>query len=259
MKGTHRILAVIFITFVAVGVVNYLPNGGGSEGKGSVKPGEKPALWGLTDPPILQNVSWERKGKVETATLPGNMAEKLEEQLWALGYYQVYANWSNCRWTIWSGRRTYYVGETGNGILVTRGSWKAVLEWVNETSKCGKPEWATTVIGPSPEKALAYTTSTIGNTLEKNGVVVISTEWDGKIPWNLSNYSLRAGKVKILILIYATEGQVNFARSLIEGKTLCISALGYKALIVLKGPEDKVEVAFKLMEKTLGNGNTLCG
>ncbi|WP_456422877.1 hypothetical protein [Thermococcus sp.] len=257
MKGAHRIPAVIIITFIVVGVVNYLPTGGG-EGTGSVKPAERPILWGLTDPPILQNVSWERSGNVETATLPMHLEEKLEEQLWALGYYPVYANWSDCRWTIWNGRRTYYVRETDSGILLARGSLKEVVRWVNETSKCGKPGGETAVIGPSPEKALAYTTSMIGNTLEKNGVIVISSEWNEKIPWSLANYSLTAGKVKILILIYATDGQANYARSIVNGKTLCITSLGYKALLVLRGTGDKVEAVLKLIEKNAKDRNALC-
>lgn len=258
MDRTHRIPAIIIITFIVVGVVNYLPNGRGSEGMGSVKPAGKPILWGLADPPILQNVSWERSENVETATLPRYLRGKLEEQLWALGYYPAYANWSDCRWTIWSGKRTYYVEETGDGTLVARGSLKEVVGWVNKTSKCGKPGWPTTVIGPSPRKALAYTASLIGDALERDDTILAPSEWNEKIPWNLANYSLTAGKVKILILIYATDGQANYARSIVDGKTLCISALGYKALLVLRGPGDKVETVLRLIEKNAKGRNALC-
>ncbi|NJE49108.1 hypothetical protein [Thermococcus sp. 9N3] len=260
MKGKYRILAIIVITLIAVGVVNYLPKGGemGQEEE-SVKPVEKPALWGLTDPPLLENVSWERNGNVEVTTLPRNLTGKLEEQLRALGYYPVYANWSDCRWTIWDGRRAYYVGETEGGILVARGELKAVVEWVNETSKCGKPGWKTTVIGPSPQKALSYTASLIGDALEKDGVIVVPSEWNGKIPWNLANYSLEAGKVKILILIYATDEQLEYARSLLEGKTLCISALSYRALVVLDGPTGDISRAYDSIESVANTRGASCG
>ncbi|NJE54895.1 hypothetical protein [Thermococcus sp. 21S9] len=257
MKGTHRILAIIVIALIAVGVVNYLPRNG-ENGGGSVKPAEKPVLWNLTDPPVLQTVSWERNGNIEVTTLSRDVEEKLDYQLRALGYYPVYANWSNCRWTIWNGRKAYYVGETEEGVLVARGDLKAVVEWVNETSKCGKPGWKTTVIGPSPQKALSYTVSLIGDALEKDGVIVVPSEWDEKIPWNLANYSVEAGKVKILILIYATDEQLEYARSLFEGKTLCLSTLGYRALVVLEGPTWDVSKAYDSIESVANTRGASC-
>ncbi len=260
MKGRYRILAIIVIALIAVGVVNYLPKSGESgQEEESVKPVEKPTLWGLTDPPLLENVSWERNGNVEVTTLPRNLTGNLEEQLRTLGYYPVYANWSDCRWTIWSGRKAYYVGETKDGILVARGDLKAVVEWVNKTSKCGKPGWKTTVIGPSPQKALSYTASLIGEALEKDGTIVVPSGWGGKIPWNLANYSVEAGKVKILILIYATDEQLEYARSLLEGKTLCISALGYRALVVFNGPAWDVSRAYDSIESVADTRGASCG
>ncbi|GAB6136030.1 hypothetical protein [Thermococcus prieurii] len=258
MKGTHRVLAIIVIALIAVGVVNYLPRNG-EGGEESVSPAKKPVLWNLTDPPVLQTVSWEMEGNIEVTTLSGDVEEKLDYQLRPLGYYPVYANWSDCRWTIWNGRKAYYVGETEEGVLVARGDLKAVVEWVNETSKCGKPGWKTTVIGPSPQKALSYTASLIGDALEKDGVIVVPSEWNGKIPWNLANYSVEAGKVRILILIYATDEQLEYARSLLEGKMLCISALSYRALVVLDGPAGDISRAYDSIESVADTRGASCG
>ena len=256
----NRILAVMAVAFIAVFVANYLPTES-VDGKvqEAIKTPGKPFLWGLTDPPVLKNVSWERNGNVEVTELPRNLAGKLEGQLRALGYYPVYANWSDCRWTIWGGRKAYYVGETEDGILVARGVLRAVVEWVNETSKCGKPGWMTTVIGPSPQKALSYTASLIGEALEKDGVIVVPSKGDGKIPWNLANYSLKAGNVKILILIYATDEQLEYAESLVEGKTLCISALSYRALVVLTGPSRDASDVYRSIKEVAKSRGALPG
>lgn len=261
MNGRYRVLAVIVIALIAVGVVNYLL-GESVEGegeRGNQKPAGRPFLWGLTEPPVLENVSWEKMGGVEITTLPRYVEGELEGQLRALGYYPVYANWSDCRWTIWNGRKAYYVGENGSLVLVARGELKAVVEWVNETSKCGKPGWKTMVIGPSPQKALSYTASLIGDALERSGIIVVPSEWDGKIPWNLANYTLRAGKVEMLVLIYATDEQLEHAMSLVEGKTLCVSALGYRALVVLKGPTRDVSRVYNLIESLANDRGASCG
>ena len=259
MKGTHRILAIIVIALISVGIANYSPKGWENRMGENVEPAKKPSLWGLTDPPVLQNVNWERKGNVEMAMLPGNAGGELETQLRALGYYPVYANWSTCRWTIWRGKRAYYVGETDSGILIVRGNLRDVVEWASKTSKCGKPGPMTRVIGPSPEKALSYTVSLIGEALEKDGKIAVPSEWDGKIPWNLANYSLKTGNVSILVLIYATDEQLDYARSLVEGETLCTHALGYYGLIVLNGPPWDVSRAYNSIEGVFKVRETSCG
>ncbi|WP_297074153.1 hypothetical protein [Thermococcus sp.] len=259
MKGTHRILAIVIIALISVGIANYSPKGWESRMGENVEPAKKPALWGLTEPPVLQNINWEREGNVEVATLPRNAGGKLETQLKALGYYPVYANWSTCRWTIWTGKRTYYVGETGSEILIVRGSLEDVIEWADENSHCGKPGPMTKVIGPSPKKALSYTVSLIGEGLEKDSKIAVPYKWDGKIPWSLANYSLRTGNVSMLVLIYATEEQLDYARSLVEGKTLCTHALGYYALLVLNGPEGGVSRAYNSIEDTFEVGGAPCG
>ena len=256
----YRILAVMVITLIAVGLANYLPiESEEGEDLGTMGIPEKPLLWGLTDPPVLQNVSWEENGDVEVARLSKDITGKLESQLRALGYYPVYANWSDCRWTIWAGKKAYYVGESGSNLTVARGTLRAVVEWVNKTSKCGKPGWMTTVIGPSPRKALSYTVSLIEDALKKSGVIVVPSTWSGKISWSLANYSLKAENVKILILIYATDEQLEYAESLVDGKKVCLSALSYRALVVIVGPSHDVLKAYDSIEEVAKSRGAICG
>ncbi|MEO2151487.1 MAG: hypothetical protein ABGW50_02375, partial [Thermococcus sp.] len=59
--------------------------------------------------------------------------------------------------------------------------------------------------------------------------------------------------------IYATDEQLGYARSLMERKTLCISALGYRALVVLDGPAWDVSRAYDSIESVANTRGASCG
>jgi hypothetical protein len=86
---------------------------------------------------------------------------------------------------------------------------------------------------------------------------VVPGEWNGTVPWNLENATLRAGDVTMLVLVYATRGQAEYARFLVGGRTLCISSLGYYSLIVLTGPPGQVMDVYDAIRKVAENRNGL--
>ncbi len=238
------VLAVLIVALLNV----FVP---GEEGE-KVRGVKRPVLWAIDEPPILKEAEWEEKDGVEIATLPAEKWKELSLQLKALGYFPVYGNWSGeCRWTLWAGKELYYVELSGEKIRVARGEVNYLLDWIGENSGCGKPSAETRIIGPDPGKALAYVVTLIGEASQKIGILAFPGEWKWGAPnWSLANWTLRAGNVTVIVLIYGTEEQARYASSFMKD-CACIHALGYVALLSLRGDPYDVERLYRALESVM--------
>ncbi len=236
-------------------------------GRDEVKPVEKPALWGLTDPPALTDMSWEKTGnaevlKVENGSAPQLYGEVIAE-LQDLGYSMSSGNWSGteCQWSLWerAGGKAYYVAYNGSTFLAVRGSSSGVLNETRREWLCGRPSGSFIASAPSPGKAAEVLAIGLGKELMDAGISIGQANWSGPLPdWYLAKFSFEAKTgdgVQVLILIYSREDQVRYAKYLLRkadrGLRFIESDAGqYRALIVLKGRKADVERVLSIITET---------
>jgi hypothetical protein len=228
-----------------------------------IEPVPKPALWGLSDPPVIGNMSWTKEGAVETLWEENHSVPQLYGevigQLQDLGYSLEEGNWSrtDCQWSLWdNGRRAYYVAYNGTKFLAIRGKLQDVVNATKERWLCGRPSGSRVIATPSPWKEAEILAITMGKELMDANVSVKPEEWRGPLPdWYLAKFSFEAktgGGVDILILIYSAEDQVKYAKYQLMKrernlKLLESDAGQYRALIVLKGNPKGVESVLSII------------
>ncbi len=246
-----RVLGIIVVIAVLASALYYWE-------RDELKPVEKPALWGLTDPPALANMSWEKTRnaevlKVENGSAPQLYGEVIAE-LQDLGYAMSSGNWSrtNCQWSLWerAGGKTYYVAYNGSTFLAVRGKSSGVLNETRREWLCGKPSGLFIASAPSPWKAAEVLAIGLGKELMDANISIGQANWSGPLPdWYLAKFSFgaKAGDgVQVLILIYSKDDQVRYAEYVLRKadgslRFMESDAGQYRALIVLKGRKSDVD------------------
>ena len=235
--------------------------------RNGIKPVEKPDLWGLTDPPALADMGWEKTGNVEVLKVENGRAPQLYGEVIAelqnLGYAMTSGNWSgtDCQWSLWerAGGKAYYVAYKGSTFLAVRGSSSGVLNETRREWLCGRPSGSFIASAPSPGKAAEILAIGLGKELVDAGISIGQANWSGPLPdWYLAKFSFEAkagNGVQVLILIYSGEDQVRYAKYVLmkadRGLSFIESDAGqYRALIVLNGKKADVKRILSIITAT---------
>ncbi|WP_456368738.1 hypothetical protein [Thermococcus sp.] len=242
-KVTKALILVVFIGLIAGSFV-YIKYE-------RIEPVEKPALWGLSDPPSLSNFTWMSEGGTQVLNVTLKKAPEVYgnaiKELKLLGYALDSGNWSSseCQWSLWvKSGRAYYVAYRGSRLLAIRGKFRDVVKATEKKWLCGRPLDSTPVKAPTPEMILLKHALQIGNTLMKHNVEVSPGNWTGPLPdWYLEKMSFTAkvGEgVEILLLLYSSDDQVRYAEYVMRQRDRSLRFLegdaeDYRILIVLKG------------------------
>ncbi len=226
---------------------------------------QRPTLWGLTDPPAADNLTWSGKGVQVAEESIGNAARfygEFETELLDLGYSMLMGNWSNvsCQWSVWDNpifNRTYYIAYSGKRFLGIRGREEDVLRAAGSRWLCQNPSNASTLLTPSPQREAMALSLKLGALFSNKGIAVKNAEWRGPLPdWYLGKFSFRAevGEgVDVLILVYTKEDQAEYAAYELRKadhslRILRSYGLRYHALIVLNGSPGDVERAVAILQ-----------
>ncbi|AMQ19097.1 hypothetical protein A0127_07920 [Thermococcus peptonophilus] len=216
-----------------------------------IEPVPKPPLWGLSDPPVLDNLTWVKVGDVEIANTTTQAASRVYgdslKQLKLLGYSINSGNWSNisCQWSLWvKAEKAYYLAYNGTHFLSIRGKPNDVINATEEHWLCGRPLDSSPIKSPTPEIILLRQTMYVANKLMENNISVGAGTWTGPMPdWYLSkmNFKVNVGDgVEVLMLLYSSEDQVKYAEYLMKKEDRGLHFLqgdaeDYRVLIALKG------------------------
>jgi len=266
-KAAGIVLVVVLI--LAGGGVWYL-----SSDRNTVK---KPALWGMSNPPEVANLTWTSAGNVQVARATLQNAPEFygefESDLAKLGYAMDMGNWSSteCQWSVWSSEhwnRTYYIAYSSNKFLAIRGPYNAVMNATNTNWLCHRPKGSTLLNSPSPQKTAEQEALLMLVGMMRQGINASPANWTGPLPdWYLSKVSFRVdvGRgVDVLILMYTSEDQMKYAEYLLkkEDKNLRIledSEGQYYDIIVLKGDPMDVNTVVKLIQNEGSAANSTLG
>jgi len=228
----------------------------------------KPWDWGLADPPLANNLTWSQDGKVQitNATLPNapSFYGEMERELLNLGYSMLMGNWSNtsCQWSVWNSmtrNRTYYIAYSGTHFIGIRGSYFDVMNAADKHWICQNPANSSIMVTPSPESAAREISLRIGDIMMQQNITVGPLNWTGPMPdWYLGKFSFQIhfGKgVDVLVLVYTSQEQAEYARYLLEKEDSSLKILRdyggqYYSLIVFKGDEHDVNAVIKIIQSS---------
>ncbi len=249
-------LGIILVLFLLAGTVYWRHN--------YVEPVPKPEIWGLSDPPSLANMSWEKRGTADVLIFEGQNAPRLYgevlEELQDLGYTMLEGNWSRteCQWSLWEGRNeSYYIAYNGTRFLAIRGPREDVLRTSSREWLCGRPSGSSIAVVPGPWKAAEILALALGSKLMERNVSIAPANWTGPVPdWYLAKFSFRANVgegVEVLILVYSSKDQVKYAEYLMKKEDRSIKFLrndggNYYALIALRGRKADVDKAVEIIQ-----------
>ncbi len=228
---------------------------------------KKPALWGLIDPPLSENLTWTGKGDLQVANATLKDAAEFygdfEGQLIDLGYSMMMGNWSStkCQWSIWNSgvhNKTYYIAYDGSRFLAIRGRYLQVMEKAGKDWLCQDPSNASPISAPSPESEAKAMGLKLGGIFMTANVSIGPANWKGPMPdWYLGKFSFKVniGKgVEVLILTYTNRAQAEYATYQIERKDGSVKILKdygvqYYNLIILKGAPNDVNTAAEIIKR----------
>jgi len=229
---------------------------------------KKPPLWGLTDPPASNNLTWTDDGKVQIARANMKNAPRFygqfQEELLKLGYSMMMGNWSTtkCQWSVWNSgihNRTYYIAYEGKKFVAIRGDYVDVMNAAEKNWLCQNPANATSLVTPSPETEAKIIGLRIGNVLMQQHVNVAPGNWTGPMPdWYLGKFSFKidyGNGVEALILVYTSTEQAEYAAYQLRRKDPGLEILGdyggqYSSLLVLKGRPEDVRAIVKIIQSS---------
>ncbi|WP_297516341.1 hypothetical protein [Thermococcus sp.] len=257
MEMKRLVAGIILALFIFAGVVYWKYY--------YIEPVPKPQIWGYTDPPSLENMSWEKMGPVEilneTTENAGGLYGSVLSELSKIGYSMVSGNWSSktCQWSYWTrGTKSYYLAYNGTKFLVIRGETGAVLNASDEHWLCGRPLDSGPLPSPSPWKVAEAMAISLANKFMENNVTTIPANWTGPMPdWYLAKFSFKANVgegVEVLILVYSSDDQVKYAEYVMKKEDRSIKFLrndggDYYTLIALKGRKADVDRAIEIIQK----------
>ncbi|WCN27412.1 hypothetical protein [Thermococcus kodakarensis] len=250
MSRLSKIAGIILAVLVVLSAVWYLKYY-------RIEPVPKPPLWGLSDPPVLENLTWVAEGNVEIANTTMSLASRVYgdslKQLKLLGYSINSGNWSSttCQWSLWTrGERAYYLAYNGTRFLSIRGGPNDVINATERQWLCGRPLDSSPINAPTPETILLRQAMYVANRLMENNISVGAGTWAGPMPdWYLSkiNFRVNVGDgVDVLMLLYSSEDQVKYAEYIMKKEDrglhfLSGDAEDYRVLIALKGRKADVK------------------
>ena len=229
-----------------------------NQGAESKKP-EKPPLWGLTDPPLSENLTWSGDGRIQVTNTTLKDAAgfygDFESQLIDLGYSMLMGNWSSteCQWSVWNSavhNRTYYIAYSGSRFIGIRGSYIDVMDAAGRGWLCQDPSKARPLVTPSPDSEAKALSLQLGGLFMAQNITIKPANWSGPMPdWYLGEFSFRVelGRgVDVLVLVYTRREQAEYAAYQLEERDKGLRILKsyggqYYSLIVLKGAQEDVE------------------